>query len=70
MLITVTIFCLSIIGEAVWVFVAANNDSSLNILSKWGAIATLALTTIALFAVDSLLFFHFYLIFCLKTTTL
>ena len=70
MLITVTIFCLTIIGESIWVFVVANNDANINILSKWGAIVTLILAAIALLAVDSLLCFHFYLIFVLKTTTL
>ena len=70
MLITVTVYCLTIIGEGAWVFVVANNDPQLSIISKWGTIATIALTTVAVIAVDSLLCFHFYLIFYLKTTTL
>lgn len=70
MLISVTIFCLSIIFSAIWVFVVDSNDQTVSVLSRWGAMVTLILTVVALLAVDSLLCFHFYLIFVLKTTTL
>ena len=70
MLLAVTAYCLSIIGAAAWVFVVDSQRTDVSIISKWGAIATLILAVIALFAVDSLLCFHFYLIFYLKTTTL
>ena len=70
MLLSVTAYCLAIIGESAWVFVADSQDPQLSILSRWGALATLIITAIALVAVDSLLCFHFYLIFWLKSTTL
>jgi len=70
MLITVTVYCLSIIGSAIWVFVVDTNNPQITIVSKWGAIVTSILAAIAMLAVDSLLCFHFYLIFYLKTTTL
>ena len=66
-----TAFCLTILGEGVWIFVAAQNDESFNdnILSKWGVLVTFILAIVAQLAVDSLLCFHFYLIFYLKSTT-
>lgn len=72
MLITVTAYCLSIIGEGVWAFVRAYQDSQFNqdIISRWGVLAVFSLAVIALLLVDSLLCFHLYLVFWLKTTTL
>lgn len=69
MLLSVTAYCLAIIGTGVWV-VVAGNDPTLAILSRWGALATLCLAGVTMVAVDSLLCFHFYLVFHLKTTTL
>jgi len=72
LLMNVTFFCVSIICSGVWVFVAAQLDDSYksSIVSQWGTLATFALTLVAMAAVDSLLFFHCYLVFFLKMTTL
>ena len=70
MLLTVTAYCLAIIGAAAWVFVVDSQRADISILSRWGALVTLILAAIAVIAVDSLLCFHFYLIFYLKSTTL
>ena len=70
MLLAVTSYCIAIIGAGIWVFIFDSNNPQISILSKWGVLVTIILAAIALIAVDSLLCFHFYLIFCLKMTTL
>ncbi len=62
---TITFFCLTIIFEGIWVFLVAHIDEDYKekIVSHWGALATLILALVLLVAVDSLLFFHCYLIF-------
>jgi palmitoyltransferase ZDHHC1/11 len=70
MLIAVTAYCLTIMFSGIWVFIAATNDPQLGVLSKGGALATAIIAFLAMLAVDSLLCFHFYLIFWLKATTL
>ncbi len=71
MLMAVTAYCLSLMGESVWLFLKSYQDETFNqgILSRWGILSTFLLSLVALLAVDSLLCFHFYLIFCLKSTT-
>ncbi len=71
MLITVTAFCLTIIGEAIWIVIHSYSDVEFEsrLLSRWGVLATGILAFVAMVVVDSLLCFHFYLIFWLKTTT-
>jgi len=68
---TVTFFCIGIICSGIWVFVQAQEDYNFrqSIISEWGALVTSVVSLIAMAAVDSLLFFHFYLIFSLKMTT-
>jgi len=68
---TVTFFCIGIICSGIWVFVQAQEDYKFrqSIISEWGALVTSVVSLIAMAAVDSLLFFHFYLIFSLKMTT-
>jgi hypothetical protein len=55
-------------GEGIWIIIAAqqNITYSGSIVSQWGALATIILAFIAMIAIDSLLCFHFYLIFWLK----
>lgn len=69
---SVTAYCLTLMGESVWIFLKAYQDESFKgeIVSEWGVLATFVLSLMALIATDSLLCFHFYLIFWLKTTTL
>lgn len=68
---TVTFFCIGITCSGIWVFVEAQEDEKyrISIISQWGALVTSAISLVAMAAVDSLLFFHFYLIFSLKMTT-
>jgi len=66
-----TFFCVDIIGQGIWVFVHAQNYPSFRdkIISQWGVLACMVFTFIVMVTIDTLLFFHIYLIFCLKKTT-
>lgn len=72
LLCTVTLYCLTIIGEGIWVFVLASNNPDYDgkIISRWGVLTTIIFTFIMMFTVDTLLCFHLYLIFFLKKSTL
>lgn len=72
LLINVTLYCLTIIGQGIWIFILANQDQNFNnnIISKWGVLASIILTFVVMVTVDTLLCFHFYLIFVLGKSTL
>lgn len=55
-----------------WVFARSYSDPKYgqDIVSRWGTLAIVILALLALLAVDSVLCFHFYLVFFLRTTTL
>ncbi len=72
LLVVVTIFCIFIIGQGIWIFVFTDWDANFNskIISRWGVLASIIFTFIMMFTVDTLLCFHFYLLFVLKKSTL
>lgn len=71
LLLTITCYCLAIVCSGAWLFVTAQIDASYGggIVRQWGALVTSVVALVVMVAVDSLLFFHFYLIFWLKMTT-
>ena len=71
LLMITTAFCVTIIGEGIWIFVEASDDEAYrdSIVSRWGTLTSIIFTFIVMFAVDTLLCFHFYLVFYLKTST-
>lgn len=71
LLIATTMFCITIMGEGIWIFVLSFQDSQFkeDIISNWAVLGTIILTLVAMVAVDTLLFFHLYLICILKKTT-
>jgi hypothetical protein len=63
---------LLIIGQGIWIFVLATTNDSFDskTISRWGVLVCLIFTFAMMVTVDTLLCFHFYLIFVLKKSTL
>jgi palmitoyltransferase len=72
LLITVSFYCVLNIGQGIWVFVLAVQDDQYNneIISRWGTLVCIIVTFLILIPVASLLFFHFYIVCCLETSTI
>jgi hypothetical protein len=66
------VFLLNVIGQCIWVFVAAreNDDVRAASITEWMAIAIIIFCILQLLATTALLVFHCYISCCLDLTTI
>jgi len=67
----VTFFCISIIGQGVWIFVLSSEDDfNSHLITRWMILVIFIFVILTMITVDTLLCFHLYLVFGIKKSTL